>query len=75
MAIMRLNKVVGKWNIRRVSPKIISNCLWDGQPIVTDTEMCPMLHFAARIDTKLQAQLVHDKKGGDSPSRDDYHSR
>ena len=54
MVIMRLNKVVGKWNIRRVSPKIQSNCLWEGQPnVIETTEMCPMLHFAARIDTKL----------------------
>ena len=39
--MLKLNRVVGSWDLRRVSPKIVTPNFWE--PDVVETEMCPSL--------------------------------
>jgi hypothetical protein len=39
--MLKLNRIVGSWDLRRVSPKIATPNFWDDN--VADTEMCPSL--------------------------------
>jgi hypothetical protein len=53
----KLNNILGSWDLRRVSPILKGRCLWDTKNKLTSTVLCPILHFATRLDPTVQAKL------------------
>lgn len=51
--MINLNRYLGTWDLRRVAPKIeLVNHMDSGS--VQQCDMCPLMKFCARLDTKLQ---------------------
>ena len=55
--MIKLNSYVGTWDLRRVAPKIELVSHMEDSNCLRKIEMCPLMKFTTRMDTKLQRQF------------------